>query len=898
MILRDLLLRIRALVAPHRVERELDEELAFHIERETQKQISAGLSPVVARARALARFGPVPLAADQCRDARGLGFVDDLARETRQAARRLLRSPAFTAATVLTLALAIGANASIFALVYRVVLHPLPYGHSERLVAVEFSLPTRNVPKVYYIPSRLYFQYLDRAHTLDGLALYVATNELTLTGQGSPERIRVSRSTWSLASVLRVAPAIGRWFNETEAARVSSVAVLSHGFWVRRFGQDPNVIGRSITFDGVPTLVLGVMPAAFAFPDSRVDAWIPAPFATRTTATDSFAFAAVGRLRDGATITEARAELTRLAIDLDPSYPNNGYKALVSTATTLLDATVGRIAITLWILLASVGLVLLIACTNVANLFLVRSDVRQREIAMRRALGAGHRAIAQYFLTESTLLSVAGGVIGLGLAWGGVHMLVAFGPAVGPWWASLPRLHEVQLDGVVWAFTGALSLVTALAFGSIPLLRSTSLAEPLHESRVWSTASRSRHRTRRLLMAGQIALALVLLVASGLMLRSFQELRAVDPGFDATSTLTFRIGLPRVDYPDPGKMAAAHRAIVDHVSALPGVTAVSASTCLPLSEQQLCQGGPLFIEGHSWPPGVIAPFVAIRAVDGAYFQTMRMRILSGRGIERGDVEREEPIVVVNQALVNMAFRGQNPIGQRVRFGNPSLSRGTPEWLTVAGVVGNTPTFGLTEPAPFPQLYMPVFATRRVNMGPRLDVMSFVVRTTVTPESLADPVRRAVGEVDGNLALAHVQTLRDILERAAAQMAFTMVLLVIAAGVSLLLGIIGIYGAMSYIVSQRTGEIGVRLALGADRGSVARMIVWQGAVVASVGVAIGLTAAFAGGRVIQSLLYGVSPRDPSVFIGMTVLLLAVVLLACWLPARRAARLSPLDALRTE
>src|SRR5262245_29768671 len=722
MILRDLFLRIRALVAPHRVDRELDEELAFHIERETQKHISVGLSPVDARARALARFGPVPLAADQCRDARGVGFVDDLARETRHAARRLLRSPAFTAATVLTLALAIGANASIFAVVYRVVLNPLPYGNSQRLVALEFSLPTRNVPKVYYIPSRLYFQYLDRTHTLDGLALYVATNELTLTGQGSPERIRVSRSTWSLASVLRVAPAMGRWFNETEAAQVSPVAVLSHGFWVRRFGQDPNVIGRSITFDGVPTLVLGVMPAAFAFPDSRVDAWIPAPFATRTTATDSYAFAAVGRLRDGATINEARAELTRLAIDLDPSYPNNGYKVLVSTATTLLNATVGSIAVTLWILLAAAGLVLLLACTNVANLFLVRSDVRQREIAMRRALGAGHRAIAHYFLTESTLLSLAGGVIGLALAWGGVHMLVAFGPAGGPWWANLPRLHEVRLDGVVWVFTGALSLVTALAFGSIPLLRSTSLAESLHESRVWSTASRSRYRARHLLMAGQIALALVLLVASGLMLRSFQKLRAVDPGFDATSTLTFRIGLPRVDYPDATKMAAAHRAVVDRVSALPGVTAVSASTCLPLSEQQLCQGGPLFIEGHPWPPGVIAPFVAIRAVDGAYFETMGMRALGGRGIERGDVEREEPIVVVNQALVNMAFPGRDPIGQRVRFGNPSLSRGSPEWLTVAGVVGNTPTFGLAEPAPFPQLYMPVFASRRVNMGARKSVV--------------------------------------------------------------------------------------------------------------------------------------------------------------------------------
>jgi putative ABC transport system permease protein len=878
---------------------DLDRELQVHLEIATDERLEAGVPLRDAQRAARREFGSVTSTREELRDMRTGAAIERLWRETRHATRRLLRSPAFTVAIVLTLALAIGANAAIFAVVYRVVLNPLPYGESERLVALEFSVPVRNVPKVYYVPSRLYFQYLDRAHTLDGLALYVATNELTLTGQGSPERIRVSRTTPSLASVLRVAPAVGRWFSDNEAAPgASPAAVLSHGFWVRRFGQDPEVIGRPIALDGVPTVVVGVMPASFAFPDPRVDVWIPAPYVTRTTATDGYAFAAVARLRDGATVAEARSELTRLAVELDPSYPNNGYKGLVSTATTLLDATVGNITVTLWILLTAVGLVLFVACANVANLFLVRSEFRQQEIAMRRALGAGNREIAQYFLTESTLLSLAGGAIGLALAWGTVHMLVAFGPAVGPWWTNLPRLHEVRLDGVVCVFIFALSLVTALAFGSLPLLRFTSLAQPLHQSRVWSTASRSRHRTRHLLMGGQIALAVVLLVASGLMLRSFQKLRAVDPGFDATSTLTFRIGLPRIAYPSPGRMAAAHRAIVDRLSALPGVTAVSASTCLPLSEQQLCQGAPLLVDGHPLPTGAFAPFVTIRAVDGAYFETIRMRVLRGRGIDRGDVDREEPIVVLNQALVNMAFPGQDPIGQRVRLGNPSPTAGTPEWLTVVGVVGNTPTFGLTEAASFPQLYMPIFGSRRVNMAPRLDGMSYVVRTRVAPEPLVEPVRRAVGQVDANLALAQVRTLQDILDRAAAQMAFTMVLLAIAASVSLLLGVIGIYGAMSYIVSQRTGEIGVRLALGAEPGGVARMIARQGGVVALAGITVGLAAALAGGRAIQSLLYGVSPRDPSVFTGTTVLLLGVVLLACWLPARRAVRLDPRDALRME
>src|SRR5436309_769606 len=489
-------------------EEDLDRELETHLELATDERIEAGLPRRDAQLAARREFGSVALTKEELRDMRPGAAFERVWQETRFAGRRLLRSPAFTVATVLTLALAIAANASIFAVVYRVVLNPLPYADSDRLVALEFSMPIRNVSKIYYIPSRLYFQYLDRAHTLDGIALYMGANELTLTGQGTPERIRVSRTTSSLPSVLRVPPAQGRWFTEAETAQgASPVAVLAHGFWVRRFGRDSNIVGRPISLDGVPTVVLGVMPASFAFPDPRVDAWVPAPFVTRTTANDVYNFAAVGRLRDGATNAEARNELTRLAVDLDPSFPTNGYRVLVSTATTLLDATVGGISNTLWILLASVGLVLFVACANVANLFLVRSEVRQREIAMRRALGAGSRAIAHYFLTESALLSLAGGAIGLGLAWSAVHVLVAFGPV------NLPRLEEVRLDGVVWAFTLAITLLTAAALGSIPLLRFSPLSESLHDSGRWSTPGPRGYRTRHLLMGTQIALALVLLVA-------------------------------------------------------------------------------------------------------------------------------------------------------------------------------------------------------------------------------------------------------------------------------------------------------------------------------------------------------------------------------------------------
>jgi putative ABC transport system permease protein len=399
-------------------------------------------------------------------------------------------------------------------------------------------------------------------------------------------------------------------------------------------------------------------------------------------------------------------------------------------------------------------------------------------------------------------------------------------------------------------------------------------------------------------MAGQVALTLVLLVSSGLMLRSFQRLRAVEPGFDAASSLTFEVGFPRSDYPDTRRLVAAQQAIIERIAALPGVTGVSASTCLPLSERQLCQGGPLFVEGREFPSGAIAPFVAIRSVAGDYFKVMGMPMLRGRGIERSDVEREEPVVVINDALARMVFPDQDPIGRRVRLGNPSLSPGTPEWLTIGGIVSNTPTFALSENAPFPQLFMPMFASRQVNMAPRLGTIDYVVRTVQSPFAMAEQARQAVREVDADLAIAQLTTLQNILDRAAAQMAFTMILLAVAAAAALALGVIGIYGVMSYVVTQRTGEIGVRLALGAKPASITRTIVRQGGLVTLAGIAVGLATALALGRSIESLLFGVSARDPAVFAATTVLLSGVALLACWLPARRGARLSPLDALRTE
>jgi predicted permease len=642
--------------------------------------------------------------------------------------------------------------------------------------------------------------------------------------------------------------------------------------------------------DGVSTTVVGVMPASFTFPNAAIDAWTPLPL-TRASATENYSFTGVARMRQEATVAEVRTELNRLHRDLERDYPGNGYSQLVSSATTLIEATIGRVSGALWIVLASVGLVLLVACANVANLFLVRSEARQREVVLRCALGAGRLAIARYFLCESVLLSMAGGLLGFGFAWGGIQLLVAFGPA------NLPRLSEVRLDVVALLFTLGLVMLTAVAFGGVPLLRSTPIAVTLREGGRGGTQGRSRHRTRQLLMGGQVALALVLLVSSGLMLRSFQRLRAVNPNFDATSALTFRVGLPPADYPDRARIAAAHVAIIDELSRLPGTTAVSAATCVPLVEG--CnQGGALFVEGQSMQPGQQPPIVLRRAVAGGFFETMGMRVVRGRSIARGDVERNEPIAVVTESLAKVAFAGTDPIGRRVRFGNRPLPSGDGGWLTITGVVADTPVLALGETRTLPQLYMPLYATRQVPLPPRTDAMTFVMKTSVPPSGLTAAARAAVARVDPKLALAQIRTLQDLLDRSSSQMAFTMALIAIAAGVALTLGVIGIYGVMSYIVSQRTSEIGVRLALGAEPRSVAAMILRQGSVVALVGVAIGLVAAFAGSRLIASLLYGISPRDPAVFAGTTLVLLIVAALACWLPARRAARLSPLEALRTD
>ena len=897
-------------VRRQRIDDDLRQEIETHLACLEEAERAQGASVEQARRGARERFGHPSLYRERAVDAVVATSAEALVKEIVFAARRLARSPAFTVASVLTLALAIGANTAIFAVVERVIINPLPYPDADRLVELDHGSQRLNVANGFGLTPGLYYQYAERAHTLQGVAIY-QTDGATLTGDGDPARIRIVRVTPSLEAVTRVPPALGRWFSDADGIPgAAPFAVLSHGLWMRRYNSDVAVLGRLVFVGGSPTRVVGVMPASYDFPDPRVDLWLPAQLA-RAQGCGLLGYQGVARLRDGATITEARRELASLIADVPRAFPGdlgasgNVETNLIAIVRSLKDAIVGGIEKALWALLAAVGVVLLIACANVTNLFLVRSEVRQREIAIRHALGAGRPGIVRFFAAEGLLLSVAGGVLGAMLAWSAVGLLVRYGPA------TLPRLGEIRLDVTTGAFALALSTAVALTFSSIAVWHSRAVTLPAYELGRSNTATRSHQRIRQLLMGTQVSLALVLLAASALIARSFQNVRAIDPGFDPRSAITFSIGLPDRDYPTRERAVAVHQTILDGVRALPGVTAASSSSCLPLAGG--CFGNTVRVRGRILANGAVPPVALFRAVAAGYFETMHMRLLRGRSIDREDIDRKAPIVVIDQTFADRFFPDADPIGEYIASNRaPRRAGEEPElaWREIVGVVSSTPVFTLVDLRPLPQMYMPMsIAAPRTGairgasantdgalVGPNIAVMNYVVRATGEPAALLAAVRHVADTVDRSLALAQVETLQQIVDRSSAQMAFTMVLLSIAAAVALSLGLIGIYGVMSYLVTQRTGEIGIRLALGAEPRSVTRMIVRQGALVAAIGIAVGLGAAFAGGRVIESLLYRVRPRDPLVFFATSTVLFGVAVAACWLPARRAARLNPVDTLR--
>jgi putative ABC transport system permease protein len=811
----------------------------------------------------------------------------------RATARALGRTPGFFLIAVFTLAVGIGANAAIFTVVNAVLLQPLPYPEPEGIMGVSHTAPGLDLPQLE-LSNGTFFLYRRDNRTFESLGIYW-DGAVTLTGGQEPERVEASGATAGVFLTLRVPPSRGRTIQEAdEKPGAEPVAVLSHGLWRRRFGGDPAAVGSILQVDGVATRIVGVMPPDFRFPAAGVELWIPMTIDPANLNMGSFNYDGIGRLRPGVTPQAAASELSKLVWRI-PDFPNAVItREILESARfgvlvhPLRDDIVGDIGSVLWILLGSVGLILLIACANVANLFLVRAEGRQREVAVRSALGASQGSILRLFLGESLLLSSTGGALGLALAFAGARVLVTMRPD------GIPRLEEISVDAPVLAFTAGAALLSGLLVGLFAALRygRPKLVPALKEGGRGGTAGRERLRARNVLVVLQVAIALVLLVGAGLMIKSFWRLRNVSPGIDPSNVLTVRLSLPAARYEEPETASRFVVQLLEKVRAIPGVGSVAATNVLPLSG-----GGSTnahVIEGVPLAPGELPPILSTRWVSPSYFETMRIPLLQGTGFERLDPDAKVKECLVSQALAERFWPGESPLGKRLAQGVGE----NPQWTTVLGVVGSVRDDGLTE-EPVQAVYYP--------MQPHLDFdgtiyvprsFSLVVRGTGDLRQLVGPVREAVRSLDPNLPLAQVRSMEEVVERSMVRTRFTMMLLVIAGAVALLLGTVGIYAVISYVVSQRTREIGVRMALGAGRQDISRMVLKEGLGLALLGILLGLAGSFAMTRLMLALLFDVSPTDPATFAAVPALLAVIALFASWLPAQRAASVQPLEAIRSE
>jgi predicted permease len=808
----------------------------------------------------------------------------DLHQDIRVALRMLGKSPGFSMVAVLALALGIGANTAIFSLVHAVVLNPLPYSQPDRLLGLWNTAPGLGIDQFDQSPGT-YVNYREHAGSLEAIALYDAT-AANFTGGPEPERIQTARVTASLFPVLKASPTLGRGFSpDDDRPGAQPVAVLSDGLWSRAFGADPGILGRAVQLDGVSRAVIGVMPPGFSFPSPDTGLWTPLGLDLGNPQIDDFSYRCIGRLREGVSLAEAKAEMEVILQQLPDRFPAitrpfMESSGLAAVLRPLKQDIVGDVAKTLWILLGTVGFVLLIACANVANLFLVRAEDRQKEVAVRTALGAGRARITRLYLTEAVVLGLSGGVAGLALAGAGIQLVKAFSPE------NLPRIHEVGIHGEVLAFTGVISLLTGLVFGALPILRygRSTLVNALKEGGRFSDG-RERHRMRTVLVVSQVALALVLLVGSGLMMRSYLRLRNVEPGFNPSNTLTMRLSLPETEYPEAQDVARFIQELDGRTRSIPGVVSTGTTTVLPLSGRADHFG--TRIEDFPVPEDSGVPYIhPVRLISPGYFEAMGIPLLSGRSIERADQEQENKVVVVSQAFAHKYWPEQDPIGKRLSvFGGD-------HWYIIVGVVGSVRAKGL-EQDPEQAIYAPLTGHDEIRRS-----FSLVVRTRGRPESMADSIRREIWAIDSNLPVANIRTLDEILANATARTSFVMTLLGIAASVSLLLGFVGIYGVIAYVVSLRTREIGIRMALGARREDVSRMVMKQGMGVVLAGILLGLLGSTALTRLLQALLFEVSPLDPLTFAAVSLVMVAIGLIAIYLPARRAAAVDPAHSLRAE
>ncbi|HVS16921.1 MAG TPA: ABC transporter permease [Thermoanaerobaculia bacterium] len=815
--------------------------------------------------------------------------------------RRLGRAPAFTLTAVVTLALGIGANVAIFSVIRGVLLEPLPYPDQERLVAVWHTAPGLGFEEVNQ-SAATHLTYLEQGRAFDGLALWNQAT-VTVTGLDTPEEVAGIRASPSYLAMLGAKPMLGRLFGDAEEAPDAPLAVvLSHAYWQARLGADPDIVGTTLRLDGRPREVIGVLAPGFRPPHQEPALYLPQTIDRTQVFMGQFNYTGLGRLAPGVTLEQANAEVDRLIPVAAETFAGGLTRQMLEEARfgaalrTLRDDVVGDVGEVLWVLMGTVGLVLLIACANVANLFLVRAEGRDREIAVRLAMGAGRVDVARHFLTESLALSVAGGGLGLALAHGVLKLLVGLGAG------RLPRLHEIGIDGAVVAFTVGVSALTALLFGLLPVLRvgGRQWTSALKEGGRGGSVGRGRHRVRRLLVATQIALALVLLIGSGLMLRSFAALRHVAPGFTDSSTVqAVRIGVPGAEVEDAVDLAALYESVAADLAALPGVESVGFSSALPLDGEQSADA--VAIEDFPTPEGQLPPVHVFLFVSPGFFATIGNPVLAGRELEWGDIHDRRPVAVVSANFAR-EYWGEPSAAIGKRLGTTAGSLDQYAWREIVGVVSDLHHHGLDHEPPTIVYWPHAQAEFWGATGDQLWVprsVGFALRSPRAGSSdLVAEIQRAIWERNPNLPLVDVQTLEDLERKSLARTSFTILMLALAASAALLLGAIGLYGVITYIVAQRTREIGVRMALGASRRSVSRQVVSQGLAMALAGIVAGLLAALGLTRLMGALLFGVESTDPLTYAATAVALAGIATLSSWLAARRATRVDPVVALRAE
>ncbi len=833
-----------------------------------------------------------------------IAFLDIFGRDVRYAVRMLGRSPLFTAVALLTLAIGIGANTAVFSVVNSVLLKPLPYPKSDELVAIWQAAPgaagLASVSNGLPLSASMYFTYAEQNRTFQSLGVWDA-DTANVTGLAEPEQVRVVEVSDGVLQALSIPPAVGRWLSQADQRPGGPETVMiSYGYWQRRFGGDRSAIGRNIRVDSRTRQIVGVMPRGFQVVNADFDLIVPLAFDRSKLILAGFGYNGIARLKPEVAIAQANADVTRLVPVWMDSWSNGPgtnphfYETwrITPAIRPLKQEVIGNVSSLLWVVMGTIGMVMLIACANVANLLLVRAEARQHELAIRAALGAGPRRIVRELLLESVLLGLIGGVLGIGLAHEGLRLLVAIGPA------NLPRLSEISLDARALGFTVVLSLLSGLLFGSIPAMKyaGPGLSIALRSAGRTASVSRERQHSRNFLVVAQVAMALVLLVSAGLMIRTFQALRTVEPGFTHAEHLqTMQISIPDSLVKEPQRVTRIQNDIEDKLRAIPGVSSVGFASAMPM--EGIEPGWDLiYAEGKNYV-GEIAPLRMFNNVSPGFFHTLGTRIVAGREYTWTDLYGLRPVAIVSENLARELWGTPfAALGKRLAVSSKFGGR----WHEVIGVVENVRENGVQEKAPaivyWPSMMTGLYAPHDVDAARGV---TFAIRSDrAGTAGFLNEIRQAVWSVNSSLPLASVQTMQEIYNRSLARTSFTLVMLGIAGAMALVLGIVGIYGVISYAVSQRRREIGIRLALGAQQGELMRMFVRSALALAGAGVMIGLAAALVLMRLMKSLLFGISPLDPLTYLAVPLVLTAAAVLASYLPARRVAAVDPVEALKAE